>query len=359
MKVADQHYRTIWYDPQQQEVCIIDQTRLPHQFVIRSLKSLEDAVVAIREMQVRGAPLIGVTAAFGVHLALRENPGSLVPALQALLATRPTAVNLAWALNGVRRAVQDLPSAQQSAVALEYALHLADEDARVCRAIGEQGLPLLERHWREKAGTKAPLNVLTHCNAGWLATVDWGTALSVVYCAQARGIDLHVWVDETRPRNQGASLTTWELGQQGVDHSLIADNTGGLLMQQGKVDLVLVGSDRTTVTGDVCNKIGTYLKALAAMDNGVPFYVALPVSSIDFDLEAGSHIPIEERSPEEVTRISGLDSRGEVQSVQLPPTGTRAVNYGFDITPARLVTALITEKAVCPANRDSIIRLRD
>ncbi|MFM1896651.1 MAG: S-methyl-5-thioribose-phosphate isomerase [Pseudomonadota bacterium] len=358
MKVNGRHFRSIWFDPADGSVNIIDQTRLPHEFVIRKLHTVADAVAAIRDMQVRGAPLIGVTAVFGLYLALRQSPGCLHQASNDLLATRPTAVNLAWALARAEGNLSALPTAVQIQAALDLAQDLADEDVKTCQAIGEQGVGLLEQLWRAKADHSAPLNVLTHCNAGWLATVDWGTALSVVYRAQAEGIPLHVWVDETRPRNQGAALTTWELGQQGIDHSLVADNTGGLLMQQGEVDVVLVGSDRTTAGGDVCNKIGTYLKALAARDNGVPFYVALPVSSIDFGLQQGSDVPIEQRSPSEVTHITGRDPQGVMQTVQLAPDGTRAVNYGFDITPARLVTALITERGVCPPEPEAIAVLR-
>lgn len=356
MRVNGQPYRSLWYDAASAAVVIIDQTCLPHAFRLRQLRTLADAAEAIRSMQVRGAPLIGITAAFGIHLALRAAPGSLHSAINTLLATRPTAVNLAWALDTVAAAVADLPMAAQADAALEIAQAMAEADVAINQAIGAAGLPLLERCWRAKADHGAPLNVLTHCNAGWLATVDWGTALAVVYAAQAAGIPLHVWVDETRPRNQGASLTTWELAQQGIAHTLVTDNAGGWLMAEGQVDLVLVGSDRTTLRGDVCNKIGTYLKALAAADNGIPFYVALPVSSFDTD-PAAPQPPIEQRAAAEVTHIQGRTADGRLETVQLAPDGTRVANPGFDVTPARLVTALITERGVCAAEPAAILRL--
>lgn len=346
--------QSIWFDTESDSVKIIDQTLLPHRFEIITLNSLPDACYAIREMQVRGAPLIGVTAAYGIYLALREGV-NFSQAYQELLATRPTAVNLKWALD---RQAEALAEQVDAGIALELARQLEQEDITICAAIGEHGADRLQQIWEAKQSSsvaeKTVLNILTHCNAGALATVDWGTALSVIYKTVARGIPVHVWVDETRPRNQGASLTCWELNQQNIDHSLIADNTGGHLMQQGMVDVVVVGSDRTTANGDVCNKIGTYLKALAAFDNDVPFYAAVPISTIDFSLESGADIPIELRGAEEVTSISGLTDSAELVRVHLVTEGTRAVNYGFDVTPARLVTGIVTESGVFRAEIESL-----
>jgi methylthioribose-1-phosphate isomerase len=314
---------------------------------------------AISHMRVRGAPLIGVSAAFGVYLAMRDRPEALSGAIETLLATRPTAVNLAWALEAARRTLDPLAPGERRAAALEFAIALADGDVKTCEAIGAHGSALLEKIWQSREDRSHPLQVLTHCNAGWLATVDWGTALSVLYKAQAAGVPRHVWVDETRPRNQGAHLTAWELRQQGIPNTLIADNTGGHLMQTGEVDLCLVGSDRTTASGDVCNKIGTYLKALAAHDTGVPFYVALPVSTIDFSIHDGlREIPIEQRDEAELLQLSGPDAAGNVHTIRLTHPDARAANYAFDVTPARLVTGLITELGVCNADRESIARLR-
>jgi len=307
---------------------------------------------------VRGAPLIGVTAAYGVYLALREGGSDLKAICERLLATRPTAVNLRWALERVATALQLTPESEREAAALALAGILAEEDALACSAIGEHGLTLIRNAWEAKKAQQPAadcLNILTHCNAGWLATVDWGTALAPIYKAHRAGIPVHVWVDETRPRNQGAFLTAWELQQEGVDHTIIVDNAGGHLMQHGQVDLCLVGSDRTTVTGDVCNKIGTYLKALAAHDNQVPFYVALPVSTIDFTLEDGvRQIPIEQRHPHEVSHMQGLNEHGQLTRVQVMTHHSAVNNYGFDVTPSRLVTALITERGVFPAKRESL-----
>lgn len=363
MHVNGQSCRTIWFDAAQQCVQIIDQTRLPHHFEIVALHTLEDACHAITSMQIRGAPLIGVTAAFGVALALREGASDLAVVCARLLSTRPTAVNLRWALDRVQAQLQFVPSAQRAEKALLLAEALADEDAAACSAIGDHGLGLLEQHWavKRRANPSAScLNVLTHCNAGWLATVDWGTALAPLYKAHARGIPLHVWVDETRPRNQGAFLTAWELQQEGIPHTVIVDNAGGHLMQHGEVDLCLVGSDRTTATGDVCNKIGTYLKALAAQDNQVPFYVALPVSTIDFSLKDGvREIPIEQRHGSEVSHMQGLNSEGVLSRVQVMASHSAVNNYGFDVTPARLVTALITEHGVFGADALGLQTLRE
>lgn len=358
MQVNGQPQRTIWFDEVQHCVRIIDQTLLPHHFNILSLRTLDAACHAIISMQVRGAPLIGVTAAFGVYLALDEGNADLAGICERLLKTRPTAVNLRWALERVQAELLPLTVEQRPIAALSLAQLLADEDAAACSAIGDHGLPLLVQAWAEKCRRNPAadcLNVLTHCNAGWLATVDWGTALAPIYKAHFMGIPVHVWVDETRPRNQGAFLTAWELQQQGIPHTVIVDNAGGHLMQHGEVDLCLVGSDRTTATGDVCNKIGTYLKALAAFDNGVPFYVALPVSTIDFGLSDGvREIPIEQRHASEVSHMQGLDEAGQLSRVQVMTSHSAINNFGFDVTPARLVTALITEKGVFAPNRDSL-----
>ncbi len=358
MQVEGQDYRTIWLAEDGETVEVIDQTRLPHRFVRLALSTLEEAAQAIERMVVRGAPLIGATAAYGMALAMRQDASDagLASAHRRLLATRPTAVNLRWALDRVSAALTPLPRQERPPAAYRLAAEIADEDVAINAAIGEQGLPLL----RAIAARKQDglVNVLTHCNAGWLATVDWGTATAPLYKAQAEGIDLHVWVDETRPRNQGASLTAWELLQQGVAHSVIADNTGGHLMQHGLVDLVITGTDRTTGSGDVANKIGTYLKALAAKDNGVPFYVALPSPTIDFTLTDGvAQIPIEQRSPDEVARITGETEAGEIATVSLIPAGSRTVNYAFDVTPARLVTGLITEAGIAEASQEGLARL--
>ncbi|HEV8678282.1 MAG TPA: S-methyl-5-thioribose-1-phosphate isomerase [Stellaceae bacterium] len=362
MKVAGRAMRTIWLaadePPEAPVVEIIDQTRLPHELVVVGLTRLADAARAIREMQVRGAPLIGATAAYGMALAVAEDPSdpAIERAAAILAATRPTAVNLAWALAEMRRALAGLPPAERLAAALERAGAIAEEDVAINRAIGEHGVGLIEAALAAKGGN-GPVQILTHCNAGWLATVDWGTALAPIYRAHDAGIALHVWVDETRPRNQGASLTAWELGQHGVPHTVIADNAGGHLMRQGEVDLCIVGTDRTTACGDVANKIGTYLKALAAHDNGVPFYVALPSPTIDWALTDGGQIPIERRDPREVTHIAGWTEAGERAEVRLTPADSPAANFAFDVTPARLVTALITERGVCPASRDGLLAL--
>jgi methylthioribose-1-phosphate isomerase len=343
--------RTIWPAADGSgDVEIIDQTLLPHAVEVARLASLEQAAHAIRAMQVRGAPLIGATAAYGVCLALRQDASDagLDAAIKCLLATRPTAVNLAWALAQMDEAVRPLPTARRYEAAWARAAEICDEDVEASRRIGEHGLELIRKITSRRAD--GVVKVLTHCNAGWLAAVDWGTALAPIYAAQQAGIDIHVWVDETRPRNQGASLTAFELGQQGVSHAIIADNTGGHLMQHGEVDLCLVGSDRTTRQGDVANKIGTYLKALAARDNEVPFYVALPSPTIDWAIADGDQIPIEERDPREVTHIAGWTEGGVRVEVRLTPDGSPAANYAFDVTPARLVTGLITERGVIAAS---------
>src|SRR4051812_31616795 len=363
MNVAGKPMRTIWLapdaTPDRPVVEIIDQTLLPHELVIARLTRLDTAARAIRDMQVRGAPLIGATAAYGMALAVAEDPSdaALDRAAETLRATRPTAVNLAWALAEMRRTLAHLPPELRLTAALDRAAAIAEEDVAINRAIGEHGLALIWAAFAAKSGVQ-PVQILTHCNAGWLATVDWGTALAPVYRAHEAGIPLHVWVDETRPRNQGASLTAWELLNHGVPHTVIADNAGGHLMQHGQVDLVIVGTDRTTATGDVCNKIGTYLKALAAHDNGVPFYVAAPSPSIDWSLHDGLRdIPIEERNARELSHVSGRLLDGRTATIALLPEGSPAANPAFDVTPARLVTGLITERGVCAANAGALKKL--
>ena len=358
MKIDGRHYRSIWLDPDGASVRVIDQTKLPFAFETRRLSSLDDAVVAIRDMIVRGAPLIGAVGAYGLALAARDDAsdGAIARAYDALNRTRPTAVNLRWALDRARAVLLAAPAPRRAELAYAEAGAIADEDAACCEAIGDHGAALILDAAARKGGAR--VNILTHCNAGWLATVDWGTALAPIYKAARAGVDLHVWVDETRPRNQGASLTAYELAGEGVAHTVIADNTGGHLMQHGLVDLCIVGSDRTTRSGDVCNKIGTYLKALAAHANDVPFYVALPASTFDWRIADGvKEIPIEERDGDEVTHISGRDDTGAIRRVRLTPRGTPARNFAFDVTPARYVTALITERGVCAANEDALRNL--
>ncbi len=387
MNIEGRHYRTIWLDPEDPGIVrAIDQRHLPFSLVIEELSTVRQVAVAIKDMHVRGAGLIGAAAGYGMYLAAREARStderafarSMAAAADLLRSTRPTAVNLAWAVEKVLDAVGlGAPGGDAAAAtggveprpgdagaagtaarverALRAAQTIADEEAECSRCIGQHGLRLLEHIARRKAGK--PVNVLTHCNAGWLAFVDWGTATAPIYAARERGIPVHVWVDETRPRNQGARLTAWELTQHGVPNTLVADNAGGHLMQHGMVDIVLVGSDRTTASGDVANKIGTYLKALAAKDNGVPFYVALPSSTIDWTMRDGiAEIPVEERDPQEVRTIEGL-ADGQVRTVLLTVEGGRAANYGFDVTPARLVTGLITERGICPASEAGILEL--
>jgi methylthioribose-1-phosphate isomerase len=359
MKVGDTHYRSIWRDAASGDVRIIDQRWLPHEFPIATLESLDDFATAIRDMWVRGAPLIGATAAYGVACEMARDPSdaALARAYDLLHATRPTAINLRWALDAMRELLRPLPPADRAEAAFAKAAAICDQDVETNRAIGEHGLAII----REIAAKKSPgdpVNILTHCNAGWLATVDWGTATSPMYHAQAAGIPIHVWVDETRPRNQGAQLTAWEMAGAGIPHHLIVDNAGGHLMQHGQVDMVIVGTDRTTASGDVCNKIGTYLKALAAHDNGVPFYVALPSSTIDWTVSDGlTEIPIEERAGREVTHVYGRDDDGTARFVQISPDGTPGGNPAFDVTPARLVTGLITERGVAAASRDGLLAL--
>src|SRR6202161_3050157 len=356
MKVDGKPMRSIWLEPDGWSVGVIDQTVLPHRFTTVRLATLEEAAHAIRAMVIRGAPLIGAAAAYGICLALRADASdeALDRAYATLLATRPTAINLKWALDEMMAVVRNRPRADRPAAAYRRAAEICDEDVALNTAIGRNGLPLIEAiAARKKPGER--VNVLTHCNAGWLATVDVGTATAPIYLAHDKGIAVHVFADETRPRNQGASLTAWELGQHGVPHTLIADNTGGHLMQHGMVDIVIVGTDRVTANGDVCNKIGTYLKALAAHDNSVPFYVALPSPTIDFSIDDGiRQIPIEQRSADEVTNISGRTSDGRIESVRIVPDGSAVANYAFDVTPARLVTGLITERGVIAASHSAI-----
>ncbi len=359
MRVGGRSYRTIWLAADGWSVEIIDQRRLPHAFTTLRLSSLAETAEAIRTMAVRGAPLIGATAAYGVCLALRADASDagVADAYATLLETRPTAVNLRWALDEMATLVRQLPADRRVEAAYRRAAEICDEDVATNASIGGHGVKLIEAAWEAKArGSR--VNVLTHCNAGWLATVDWGTALAPIYKAHDAGIPVHVWADETRPRNQGASLTAWELGQHGVPHTVIVDNAGGHLMQRGLVDLCLVGTDRTSRAGDVCNKIGTYLKALAAHDCGVPFYVALPGPTIDWTIRDGLRsIPIEERAADEVTTISGRDRQGRIVSVALTPEASPAANYAFDVTPARLVTALVTERGIAPASEEGLSAL--
>ncbi len=372
MEIKGRAFRSIWMDPANlSEVKIIDERHLPHELVIERLLTVKDAATAIRDMHIRGAPLIGITAAFGMYLAgleLGDDPDydrKLMAAADVLRETRPTAVNLSWAIEqqllclgrktiGTKNTRAKRTGPEKTEALRTNALKLAEEDVEICRMIGVHGVPLIREIYEKKEDT---VNILTHCNAGWLATVDYGTATSPIYQAHNAGIPIHVWVDETRPRNQGARLTAWELGQHGVPHTIVPDNTGGHLMQHGLVDLCIVGSDRTTVTGDVANKIGTYLKALAARDNGIPFYVALPGTSIDWTLKDGlKQIPIETRDPDEVRYIKGWDGE-KYQRVLLTPEDSPAINYGFDITPARLVSGLITERGICEAAEHSILTL--
>jgi methylthioribose-1-phosphate isomerase len=355
MKVDGKHYRTIWLEADGWSVGAIDQRRLPHEFVVTRLTSCAEAAEAIRSMLVRGAPLIGATAAYGMALAMREDASDagLDRAYKTLIVARPTAINLKWALDEMRAVLRPLVSSARMAAAYARAVEIADEDVEINQGMARNGLVLIEAiAARKKPGET--LNVLTHCNAGWLATVDWGTATAPIYLAHDNGHKIHVWVDETRPRNQGASLTAWELGHHGVPHTVIPDNTGGHLMQHGMVDLVIVGTDRVAANGDVCNKIGTYLKALAAFDNDVPFYVALPSPTIDFTIRDGKQVPIEQRGADEVATMTGRAADGRIETVRIVPDGSPVANYAFDVTPARLVTGLITERGVLKAEQAAL-----
>ena len=356
MKIQGKEYFTIWFDEKNQVVKIIDQTKLPHQFVIKDLKTVKDAINAIKTMKVRGAPLIGATAAYGIVLAIMEknNPEFIKKSSEDLIKSRPTAINLRWAVDRINKKLSGVNNNEAAKVALDEAKVICEEDVKFCKNIGLNGLKIIEKIYNKKKDT---VNILTHCNAGWLATIDWGTATSPIYHAHKKGIKLHVWVDETRPRNQGANLTSYELNEEGISNTIIADNTGGILMQRGNVDICIVGTDRTLSTGDVVNKIGTYLKALAAHDNNVPFYVALPSSTIDWDIKDFKNIPIEERNSEELSYVEGLDESNNVKKVLIYPKKSKAMNLAFDVTPAKYVTGLITEKGVCEASSEGLKKL--
>jgi len=356
MKIEGKEYRTIWFDKKSKVVKIIDQTKLPHQFIIKDLKTVKDAVNAIKTMEVRGAPLIGGTAAYGLVLALIENNDQtfLKNSCMELINSRPTAINLKWAVDRMMKKLSGVNSNDILNIAINEAKEICEEDVKFCENIGLNGLKIIEEIYNKKKDT---VNILTHCNAGWLATIDWGTATSPIYQAHKKGIKLHVWVDETRPRNQGASLTSYELNEEEVPNTIIADNAGGILMQRGEVDMCIVGTDRTIATGDVANKIGTYLKALAAKDNNVPFYVALPSSTIDWETTDFKNIPIEERNSEELSHVEGLDENNNIKKVLIYPKKSKAMNLAFDVTPAKYVTGLITEKGVCEASREGLKKL--
>ena len=347
MKIDGKSYRTIWFE--NNIVKIIDQTKLPHQFIIKDLKTVKDSINAIKTMEVRGAPLIGATAAYGLVLSINENNdlSFLKQSSEQLINSRPTAINLKWAVDRMMKKLSGVNNKDILNIALEEAKAIAEEDVGFCKNIGLNGLKIIEEIANKKKDT---VNILTHCNAGWLATIDWGTATSPIYHAHQKGVKVHVWVDETRPRNQGANLTSYELNEEGIPNTIIADNTGGILMQRGQVDMCIVGTDRTLSNGDVCNKIGTYLKALAAKDNNVPFYVALPSSTIDWKIKDHKEIPIEERNSEELSHVEGLDKDNKLQKVLIYPQKSKAMNLAFDVTPAKYVTGLITEKGVCEAS---------
>jgi methylthioribose-1-phosphate isomerase len=351
MLINGKSYRTIWFE--NNIVKIIDQTKLPHQFIIKDLKTVKDSINAIKVMEVRGAPLIGATAAYGLVLSIIEknNEYFLKKSSEDLIASRPTAINLKWAVERMMKKLSGVNSGETLNMALKEAKTIVEEDVNFCKNIGLNGLKIIEEIAKNKKDT---VNILTHCNAGWLATIDWGTATSPIYYAHKKGIKVHVWVDETRPRNQGANLTSYELNEEGIPNTIIADNTGGILMQRGQVDICIVGTDRTLSTGDVCNKIGTYLKALAAKDNNVPFYVALPSSTIDWKIKNFKDIHIEERDPMELSHIEGLDKNSRLQKVLIYPQKSKTMNLAFDITPAKYVTGLITEKGVCKASENGL-----
>ena len=354
MKIEGKEYRTIWFE--NNVVKIIDQTKLPHQFIIKDLKTVKDAINAIKTMEVRGAPLIGATAAYGMVLAIIENNDQsfLKKSSEDLINSRPTAINLKWAVDRMINKLSGVNSDKILEIALNEAKEICEEDVKFCENIGLNGLKIIEEIYNKKKDT---VNILTHCNAGWLATINWGTATSPIYHAHKKGIPVHVWADETRPRNQGANLTSYELNEENVSNTIIADNTGGILMQRGQVDMCIVGTDRTLANGDVCNKVGTYLKALAAKDNNVPFYVALPSSTIDWNLKNYKDIPIEERNSEELSHIEGIDENGNLKKVQIYPKKSKSMNLAFDVTPAKYVTGLITEKGVCEASENGLKKL--
>ena len=354
MRIKGKEYRTIWFE--NNIVKIIDQTKLPHQFIIKDLKSVKDAINAIKIMEVRGAPLIGGTAAYGMALAVQENdnPEFIKKSAEELIQSRPTAINLKWAVDRMMKKISGINSDKILDIALNEAKEICDEDEKFCENIGLNGLKIIEEIYNKKKDT---VNILTHCNAGWLATINWGTATSSIYHAHKKGIPVHVWVDETRPRNQGANLTSYELNEENIPNTIIADNTGGILMQRGEVDMCIVGTDRTLSNGDVCNKIGTYLKALAAHDNNVPFYVALPSSTIDWEIKEGKDIPIEKRNSEELSHVEGVDENNEIKKVLIYPKKSKAMNLAFDVTPAKYVTGLITEKGISEASSEGLKKL--
>ena len=356
MKIEGKEYRTIWFDEKSGSVKIIDQTKLPHQFIIKDLKTTKDAIDAIKNMEVRGAPLIGATAAYGLVLSIIENNDQtfLKKSSENLINSRPTAINLKWAVDRMMKKISGLNSNEILNIAINESKEICEEDIKFCENIGLNGLKIIEEIYNKKKDT---VNILTHCNAGWLATINWGTATSPIYHAHKKRIPVHVWVDETRPRNQGANLTSYELNEEEIPNTIIADNAGGILMQRGEVDICIVGTDRTLSTGDVANKIGTYLKALAAHDNNVPFYVALPSSTIDWEIKDFKQIPIEERNSEELSHIEGLDENNNVKKVLIYPKKSKAINLAFDITPAKYVTGLITEKGVCEASSEGLKKL--
>ena len=351
MNINGKAFRTIWFD--NNIVKIIDQTKLPHQFIIKELKSVKDAILAIKNMEVRGAPLIGATAAYGLVLSIIEknDQSFLKKSSEDLIKSRPTAINLKWAVDRMMKKLSGVNSEEILNIAIKEAKNICEEDVGFCKNIGVNGLKIIEEISKKKKDT---VNILTHCNAGWLATIDWGTATSPIYHAHKKGIKVHVWVDETRPRNQGANLTSYELNEEGISNTIITDNAGGILMQRGQVDMCIVGTDRTLSNGDVCNKIGTYLKALAAHDNKVPFYVALPSSTIDWNIKNSKDIPIEERNSEELSHVEGLDKNDKLTKVLIYPKKSQSMNLAFDITPAKYVTGLITEKGVCNASKEGL-----
>ncbi len=351
MKINGKNYRTIWFE--NNLVKIIDQTKLPHKFVIKDLRNIKDAINAIKTMEVRGAPLIGATAAYGLVLSIieRNDLSFLKKSSEELISSRPTAINLKWAVDRMMKKISGVNKKDLLKIALNEAKSILEEDIKFCKNIGLNGVKIIEKISSKKKDT---VNILTHCNAGWLATIDWGTATSPIYHAHQKGIKVHVWVDETRPRNQGANLTSYELNEEGISNTVITDNAGGILMQRGEVDMCIVGTDRTLSNGDVCNKIGTYLKALSAKDNNVPFYVALPSSTIDWSIKDHKEIPIEERNSEELSHIEGIDENNEIKKIRIYPKKSKSLNLAFDVTPAKLVTALITEKGICEASEKSL-----
>ena len=351
MKIEGKNYRTIWFE--NNEVKIIDQTKLPHKFVIKSLKNIKDAINAIKTMEVRGAPLIGATAAYGLVLSIIEKNdlSFLKKSSEDLISSRPTAINLKWAVDRMMKKLSGVNNSDILKIALDEAKSITEEDVKFCKNIGINGLKIIEEISKKK---KDVVNILTHCNAGWLATIDWGTATSPIYHAHQKGIKVHIWVDETRPRNQGANLTSYELNEEKIPNTIITDNTGGILMQRGKIDMCIVGTDRTLSNGDVCNKIGTYLKALSAKDNNVPFYVALPSSTIDWNIKDHKQIPIEERNSEELSHVEGVDENNNLKRVRIYPQKSKSLNLAFDVTPAKLVTGLITEKGICEASEQGL-----